>query len=159
MPDLLAVLLVFWSVHQPLAHRHRHRLRVRPGMDVHQSSLLGQHALAYTTLSYFAITMHRRLLWFSGAVAGGAGAAAVRGRALHRARAIRMIGGGAFPGWTLLAPVIEAALWPVVSVLLLAPQRRAPDPDAQVFAHCVSLANPPLRQAQDRLAGGALRSG
>jgi rod shape-determining protein MreD len=29
-----------------------------------------------------------------------------------------------------LGPVIESLLWPVVSVLLLAPQRRAPDPDA-----------------------------
>ena len=29
-----------------------------------------------------------------------------------------------------LAPVIESLLWPVVSVLLLVPQRRAPDPDA-----------------------------
>jgi rod shape-determining protein MreD len=28
-----------------------------------------------------------------------------------------------------LAPVIEAALWPVMNVLLLAPQRRAPDQD------------------------------
>ncbi|NBW55413.1 MAG: rod shape-determining protein MreD, partial [Betaproteobacteria bacterium] len=27
------------------------------------------------------------------------------------------------------APLIQAMLWPVVSVLLLAPQRRAPDPD------------------------------
>jgi rod shape-determining protein MreD len=36
-----------------------------------------------------------------------------------------------FPGWTLmLAPVFEALLWPVVAWLLLAPQRRAPDPDA-----------------------------
>jgi rod shape-determining protein MreD len=26
--------------------------------------------------------------------------------------------------------LIEALLWPVVSVMLLAPQRRAPDPDA-----------------------------
>jgi rod shape-determining protein MreD len=44
--------------------------------------------------------------------------------------AIRLLAGGAFPGATvLLAPVLEAALWPVVSVLLLAPQRRAPDPD------------------------------
>jgi rod shape-determining protein MreD len=35
-----------------------------------------------------------------------------------------------FPGWELaLAPVFEALLWPVVSVALLAPQRRAPDPD------------------------------
>jgi rod shape-determining protein MreD len=43
---------------------------------------------------------------------------------------IRMLAGGAFPGpVVLLAPVLEATLWPVVSVLLLAPQRRAPDPD------------------------------
>ena len=65
MPDLLALVLVFWSVHQPL--------RVGVGvafvfgllMDVHQSALLGQHALAYTALCYFAITIHRRLLWFT----------------------------------------------------------------------------------------------
>jgi len=29
----------------------------------------------------------------------------------------------------MAAPVLEAALWPVMSALLLAPQRRAPDPD------------------------------
>ena len=41
-----------------------------------------------------------------------------------------MLGRGVFPGWSiLLAPLLEAALWPVVSVLLLLPQRRAPDPD------------------------------
>ena len=35
------------------------------------------------------------------------------------------------PGWqVLLGPVLEAALWPIVAVLLLAPQRRAPNPDA-----------------------------
>ena len=34
-------------------------------MDVHQGALLGQHALAYTVLSFFAITIHRRLLWFT----------------------------------------------------------------------------------------------
>jgi len=35
-----------------------------------------------------------------------------------------------FPGWSvLLAPTIEALLWPVVTLVLLAPQRRAPDPD------------------------------
>ena len=64
LPDFLALVLVFWSVHQPL--------RVGVGaafvfglfMDVHQSALLGQHALAYTALCYFAITIHRRLLWF-----------------------------------------------------------------------------------------------
>ena len=45
--------------------------------------------------------------------------------------AIRMLGGGIFPGWGfLMAPVVEAALWPFVTLLLLAPQRRAPEPDA-----------------------------
>ena len=33
-------------------------------------------------------------------------------------------------GQVLLAPLLEAALWPIVGALLLAPQRRAPNPDA-----------------------------
>jgi rod shape-determining protein MreD len=41
-----------------------------------------------------------------------------------------MLGGGAFPGLEMfLAPFIESLLWPLVSVMLLVPQRRAPDPD------------------------------
>jgi rod shape-determining protein MreD len=43
---------------------------------------------------------------------------------------VRMVAGGMWPGWELmLAPVFEAALWPLATTLLLAPQRRAPDPD------------------------------
>ena len=43
---------------------------------------------------------------------------------------VRIMAGGLFPGWTvLIAPVIQACLWPVISVVLLAPQRRSPDPD------------------------------
>ena len=129
MPDVLMLLLVFWSVHQPQ--------RVGIGvafffgviMDVQQAALLGQHALAYTALSFFAITMHRRLLWFS--VPSQALQVLPIFVAAHAIElGIRMLGGGVFPGWQmLLAPLIEAVLWPIVSVLLLAPQRRAPDPD------------------------------
>jgi rod shape-determining protein MreD len=36
-----------------------------------------------------------------------------------------------FPGWSLMvSPVIDTLLWPLASVLLLAPQRRTPEPDA-----------------------------
>lgn len=129
LPDIVAVVLVFWSVHQPQ--------RVGIGvafffglcMDVHQTSLLGQHALAYTALSYFAITIHRRLLWFS--VPSQAVQVLPLFAAAHAIElALRMIAGGAFPGfYILLAPLTEAVLWPVISVILLAPQRRAPDPD------------------------------
>eukprot|EP01031_Cornospumella_fuschlensis_P046418 gene46418-56845_t len=99
------------------------------GMDVHQSSLLGQHALSYTALSFFATMIHRRLLWFS--VPSQALQVLPLFAVAHGVEiVIRLIGGGSFPGWPiLLAPVFEAVLWPVVSVLLLVPQRRAPNPD------------------------------
>ena len=130
MPDLLAVVLVFWSIHEPR--------RVGLGaafvfgliLDVHQSSLLGQHALAYAVLIYSAIMIHRRILWFS--VPGQAVQLLPLFAAAHAITiALRLIGGAVFPGWlVLLAPVLEAALWPLISALLLAPQRRAPNPDA-----------------------------
>ena len=129
MPDLLAVTLMVWTVHQPR--------RVGVGlsfvfgllMDVHQGALLGQHALAYTLLSFGALVMRRRLLWFG-----------LAEQTLHVlpmfvglhlvSLAVAMLAGGMFPGWTLLlAPLLETLLWPLVSALLLAPQRRAPDPD------------------------------
>ena len=128
-PDLLALVLVFWNVHQPRRVGVGLAFTVGLVMDVHQGAVLGQHALAYTLLSYLAITVHRRVLWF-----------ALPSQALHvlpvfvAAHALSMLArlaaGGMFPGWWLLAaPAFEAALWPAVALLLLAPQRRAPDPD------------------------------
>ena len=129
MPDFLALVLVFWNVHESR--------RVGIGaafvfgllMDVHSGAVLGQHALAYTLLSFFAVTIHRRLLWFTVPSQAmqilplfvGAQAASML---------VRVIAGGMFPGWSLiLAPVFQALLWPVATWVLLAPQRRAPDRD------------------------------
>ncbi|RYX89575.1 MAG: rod shape-determining protein MreD [Comamonadaceae bacterium] len=129
MPDVLALVLVFWNVHQPLRIGIGVAFMFGLGMDVHQSALLGQHALSFTALSFLATMIHRRLLWFpvpSQAVQVLPLFALAHGVEL----AIRMLGGGIFPGWTiLLAPVLEALLWPVVSIILLVPQRRAPDRD------------------------------
>ena len=129
MPDVLALVLVFWSVHQPLRVGIGAAFIFGLAMDVHQTALLGQHALAYTALSYFAITIHRRLLWFS--VPSQAVQVLPLFATAHAIEiALRMLAGGVFPGWTiLLAPLVESLLWPVISVILLAPQRRAPDPD------------------------------
>jgi rod shape-determining protein MreD len=128
-PDLLAVVLTAWVVHQP------RRVGVGVGfvlglaMDVHAGAVLGQHALAYTLLSFFAITIHRRLLWFT--VPSQAVQILPLFFAAHAVSlVVRMIAGGMFPGWqVLLAPVLEALLWPIATWLLLAPQRRAPDRD------------------------------
>jgi rod shape-determining protein MreD len=130
MPDFLALVLVFWNVHQPLRVGIGVAFMFGLAMDVHQAALLGQHAWAYTALSYFAITVHRRLLWFT--VPSQAVQVLPLFVAAHALEmSIRLISGGVFPGFALLlAPVVESLLWPVVSVMLLAPQRRAPDPDA-----------------------------
>lgn len=129
VPDILAVVLVFWTVHQPL--------RVSIGaafvfgllMDVHQGGLLGQNAMAYTVLSFFATTIHRRLLWFS--LPSQAAQVFPLFAASHAIELlVRMVGGGTFPGMHIvLAPVLEALLWPLASIVLLVPQLRAPDPD------------------------------
>lgn len=129
MPDVLLLLLAFWGVHQPQRVGLGLAFALGLCMDVQHSALLGQHALAYALLMFAAKGLSRRLLWFSTPVQG-----------LHILPffivvhavmlLVRLLSGGVFPGWSLvLAPVIEALLWPLVSWLLLAPQRRAPDAD------------------------------
>jgi rod shape-determining protein MreD len=129
MPDLLALVLVFWSVHQPLRVGIATAFVFGLVMDVHHTALLGQHALAYTALCYFAIMVHRRLLWFT--VPSQALQVMPLFASAHAIElAIRLVAGGSFPGWSMvLGPMIESALWPLATVVLLAPQRRAVDPD------------------------------
>ena len=129
-PDFLAVTLVFWCIHQPRLVGISVAFFFGVASDVHQATLMGQHALTYTALGFFSLMIHRRLLWFT-----------VPSQAIQvlplflTAYALeltaRMASGALFPGWSLfIAPLLEAALWPIMSVILLAPQRRAPNPDA-----------------------------
>ncbi|HRD95576.1 MAG TPA: rod shape-determining protein MreD [Rubrivivax sp.] len=129
MPDLLAVAVVFWNVHQPRRVGVGVAFMLGLLMDVHQGALMGQHALAYTLLSFVAITVHRRLLWF-GVIEQALQILPLFIAGHVIALLVRLLAGDAFPGWwLLLAPLLEALLWPLVTWLLLAPQRRAPDPD------------------------------
>src|SRR5690606_18911695 len=48
VPDLLALTLAFWCVHQPLRIGVGTAFFFGLAMDVHQGALLGQHALSYT---------------------------------------------------------------------------------------------------------------
>ncbi len=129
MPDLLALALVFWNVHQPRRIGVGVAFAFGLLMDVHDGAMLGQHALAYSLLSFFAVAIHRRLLWFT--VPSQALQILPLFFAAHAVSLlVRMLAGGMFPGWELLlAPVFESLLWPLACWLLLAPQRRPPDPD------------------------------
>lgn len=129
LPDLMAVTLVFWAVHQP------RRVGIGAGfvfgllIDSQHAALLGEHALAYSLLAFFAVMLHRRLLWFSlPQQALQVLPLFVAARLLEFL--VAMMAGGSAPGLSFLAaPVLQAALWPLLSWLLLAPQRRPPAPD------------------------------
>ena len=129
LPDLLAITLVFWAAHQP------RRVGVTAAfvfgffMDVHQSSLLGQHAAAYAIMAYVAVSMHRRITWFGlSSQAMQMGALFFAGHCVQWL--VRLLAGdGLMPPAVLAAPVLEGLLWPMAVVLLLAPQRRPHDID------------------------------
>lgn len=129
IPDFVALVLVFWSIHQPRKVGIGIAFMMGLLMDVHDATLLGENALSYTLLSYFAIMIHRRVLWFK-----------LPTQAAHVLPlmlmmqivqlVVRMMVSGTFPGWLyFMESVFAAALWPVVTLLLLAPQRRAIDRD------------------------------
>ena len=125
VPDFLALVLVFWSIHEPRKVGIGMAFFMGLLMDVHDATLLGENALAYTLLSYLAIMIHRRVLWFP-----------VMTQALHIfplllltqtiQLLVRLFVSGKFPGWWFfLESFVATALWPLASWVLLAPQRRA----------------------------------
>jgi rod shape-determining protein MreD len=129
VPDFVALALIFWSIHQPRKVGIGVAFLMGLLMDVHDASLLGENALAYTLLSYFAIMIHRRVLWFSTPM-----------QALHVLplllvmQAVQLViqysVSGKFPGWYYFAEsFVTVALWPIVTMILLAPQRRAVNRD------------------------------
>jgi rod shape-determining protein MreD len=129
VPDFVALVLIFWSIHQPRRVGIGIAFTMGLLMDVHDATLLGENALSYTLLSYFAIMIHRRVLWFK-----------VPTQALHVLpllllmqtvqMLIRAIVTGHFPGWFYFSESFTtAALWPIVTWILLAPQRRAVNRD------------------------------
>ena len=129
VPDLLAITLVFWTVHQPRRVGILAAFMLGLSLDVHQGSLLGQHALAYAVLSYLAILIHRRLLWFK--LSEQSLQVLPLFVAAHALQLlVRWVAGDGWPGWGVVAaPFLEALVWPVATYMLLLPQRRAHDPD------------------------------
>ncbi len=130
MPDWLMVLLVFWGMHQPRRVGMGVAFVLGLAIDVHQSTLLGQHALVYCVLVFGVQLLQWRLLWFNPLWQALQLLPLFVGAHLFLL-ALRLLGGAALlPGWpALVAPLLEALIWPLASLVLLAPQRRPPDQD------------------------------
>lgn len=129
LPDWVALVLVFWAVHEPRYVSMGSGFFFGLLMDVADASVIGQHALAYVFAAYIAAAIARRLLWFRG------------GRqTLHILPlmllvqfiqiAARVIGGEAFPGLVqFVGPTLAALLWWPLTFILLLPQYRPVDRD------------------------------
>jgi rod shape-determining protein MreD len=123
-PDFVALVLTFWCIRQPRLVGLGAGWLLGLLIDAGNGVLMGQHALAYSLLAFAAITLSRRILWFP-----------LWSQSLHVlalllfaqavSALVRLAAGAEFPGWTIaVGPFIGAALWPVVTALLLMPQRR-----------------------------------
>lgn len=124
VPDFVALVLTFWCVRQPRLVGLGIGWLLGLVMDTGNGVLLGQHALAYSLLAFAAISLSRRILWFPWLHQAMHVAILLLG-AKSVEVLVRLAAGAQFPGWTLLVgPLVGALLWPVVSFLLLAPQRR-----------------------------------
>lgn len=125
LPDLLALVLVFWTVYQPRRVGMLTAFVLGLILDVHESTLLGQNALAYVGMGFMAGLIHRRIQWFP-----------MREQPLQvlplfilgavLEALTRVIVQDSWPNWQqLISLLLQPLLWPVFGHLLLAPQRRA----------------------------------
>jgi rod shape-determining protein MreD len=128
-PDFVALVVLYWCVHQPRIVGFIVAFSMGLLMDVAEGTLLGQHALAYCLLAFAGIALHRRVQGFR-----------LTAQIAHVIPLLlvtdlivvgtRLLGGASFPGYSyFLGSVIAGLLWPVVSVLLKLPQRPRADPD------------------------------
>ena len=129
IPDFVAITLVFWSIYQPRKVGIGLAFLMGLIMDIHNATLLGENALSYTLLSYFAITIHKRVLWFKPV-----------SQAIHvlplfflmqaSQIIIQFLINGKIPSLIFFSKsFISILIWPIVCWVLLAPQRRAVDRD------------------------------
>ncbi len=118
-PGFLALILVFWNVYQPRRVGMVLAWLLGVVMDVYSGSLLGQHALAYSVLTFGAIALHRRLMWYS-----------IAGQALQLlplfilaqlvVMLVHFFFTGILPSWVhIFSPIMTAILWIPLSRVVL----------------------------------------
>jgi rod shape-determining protein MreD len=123
-PDFLLLVLLFWALHQPNSIGQGVAFLAGLLMDVSDSMLLGQHALAYVIAVFIAQVFRVRILAFH-----------IPEQTLHVLGitvaatcvmlALNVLLGSDFPGLAYFAsPVITAILWGPVNWILYLPAVR-----------------------------------
>lgn len=126
-PDMMALVLAFWSAHESRRVGLVTAFVFGILLDVHDTALLGGHALTYVLAVYGAQLLQRRLQRFD-----------LVSQAVHMLPIFLLAPlcthlvvawlAGHWPGWWwVVGALITAALWPVVGWVLQLPQRRLDD--------------------------------
>jgi len=123
-PDLVLLVLIFWTVHEPRSIGQGMAFFMGLLMDVSDSMLLGQHALAYVVAIFGAQVLRHRILGFplpeqTLHVLGLALAASLSMLLLNLA-----LGADAPSGIFLLSPLLTALAWAPVNWILYSPAVR-----------------------------------
>lgn len=123
-PDMVLVVLVFWVIHQPGSVGQGLAFALGLAMDVGDSMLLGQHALAYVIATYGAQVLRVRVLAFPILEQ----TLHVLGLFLGAATVIVLLNlllGASFPGLAVaLSPVLASLAWGPLTWLLYLPGLR-----------------------------------
>ena len=130
LPDWVALVLVFWCVREPRHVGMGSGFALGLAMDVADSSVLGQHALAYVLAAYAGAWLSRRILWFP-----------LLQQALHVLPLLLLVqlvqfGVRAMPGASLpgldyfIGPLVGVCLWWPLTFILLLPQYQPVSRDA-----------------------------
>ncbi|MDP2828420.1 MAG: rod shape-determining protein MreD [Sulfuricellaceae bacterium] len=128
-PDLVLLMLLYWTIRQPLRVGMGAAWGLGLAMDVADGALLGQYALAYTVSTYLALILHRRIQSFS-----------LWPQALHvlvlllvaqtLTLLVHLLANQAFIGFRyFLASLTGALFWPVISIIIELLQKQKSSPD------------------------------
>lgn len=128
-PDCIALLLLYWAIHQPREIGLGAAWFLGLVMDIADGVLFGQHALAYTLMIFLAQILRPRIQMFS----FWQQALYIFGLlliALVIMLVTRLAFGAAFPGPLYFgSSVLGALLWPSLSMVMRIPQHRKPRAD------------------------------
>jgi rod shape-determining protein MreD len=110
-PDFVLIVLIFWALHEPRSIGQGIAFTMGLLMDVSDSMLLGQHALAYVLAVYIAQVLRVRILTFylPEQTLHVLGVTIVSGAVIL---VLNVLLGSSFPGMAyLVSPVLTALLW------------------------------------------------
>ncbi len=124
IPDFVGMLVLYWTLNQPSRFGIGWAFCLGLLADAASASVFGQHALAYSVMAYLVIIRQRQFILYNlGQQTLVVLALLLVGQALMTLA--RLATGAAFAGWGyFMAPFIGAVLWPLLTNILIIPQRR-----------------------------------